>query len=131
MRQFVCALLVTLFLTASAGAAQQPPIGQVAFFYLGASVDEDTAVYDDYAYYLNAISPWLEKQRLTVTAHDSAPVTVVLPTGQKLHFSRADLALDLGYILIRPNGRFQAHYGVQTGVDIQQSVREFFGVSEQ
>ena len=125
MKKILLFILITIVCAGIAQAANEPVVGYAAFFYLDTSTDE-SAVYDDFSYYLNNINPWLKDQKIIVSYHSKAPFKIKLSSDQKLKFHIDDLELDLGFVLAKPNGQFKVYYGVHTDVDIQQLVKAFF-----
>jgi hypothetical protein len=125
MKKISIFILITLIFTGQAPVAKEPVAGYAAFFYLETSAD-DSEVYDDFSYYLNSINPWLKDNKIVVSYYSKAPFKLKLSSGQELEFDVNDMELDLGFVLVKPNGQFKVYYGVHTDVDIQQLVKDFF-----
>ena len=125
MKKILIFILITLVFAGQASAANEPVVGYAAFFYFEPSTDE-SAVYDDFSFYLNNINPWLQGKKIVVSFHSKAPFKMNLSSDQELVFDIDDLELDLGFVLAKPNGQFKVYYGVHTDVDIQQLVKAFF-----
>ena len=125
MKKILFFILITLVFAGPAPPANEPAVGYAAFYYLGTSADE-SAVYDDFSYYLNNINPWLNDKKIVVSYHSKAPFKLKLASCQELNIYIDDLELDLGFLLVKPNGQFKIYYGVHTDVDIQELVKSFF-----
>ena len=125
MKKILFLLLIVSVFTGPALATKEPIVGYAAFFYFDTSAHE-SAVYDDFSYYLNSINPWLTDKKIVVSYDSKAPIELKLTSGQKLSFDIDDLELDLGFVLAKPNGQFKVYYGVHTDVGIQQIVKAFF-----
>lgn len=125
MKRIIFSILITIVFTAQASANRESIVGYSAFFYFGTSANEP-AVYDDFSYYLNSINPWLTDNNIVVSYHTKTPFELKLKSGQKLGFDTDDLELDLGFVLVKPNGQFKVYYGVHTDVNIKQLAKAFF-----
>ena len=123
MKKILLFVLIAIVFAGQALATDKPVIGYAAFFYFNTS-DNESDVYDDFFYYLSKVKPWLADKNIDVSFHTNLPIELKLKSGQQINFN--ELKLDLGFILIKPNGHFKVYYGVHPDIDIQELVKAFF-----
>ena len=118
-------MLLTVLLLVSVTTRGDTLNGYAAFFYLN-DPDTDSAVYADFAWHLNNATPWLEERGVVVSYHDSLPLNVETAAGTWRLFSGSRPELDLGFVLLTPDGRHEIAYGVHTDADIMARANSFF-----
>jgi hypothetical protein len=105
--------------------------GQVCFFYLGEAGTQDAAeVLSDIRHFYRQLVPWLERNRLSHSFQENAPLRMVTVGGRETTLDRPNLGSDLGTILMTKEGRMKILPGVSTDVDLILEIRPFFGIGE-
>jgi len=123
MKKSFVVIAIFLMLTVSVFASEGPTRGYAAFFYFSPP-EQDNTVYDDFSHYLNGISPWLKENGIVVSFHPRSPIDLKLASGEAMSFKPDEL--DLGFVLIAPDGKNETYYGVHTDVDIMLVANGFF-----
>ena len=96
--------------------------GHVAFFMLIPEADKDyVALFDDYNYYYSNLLPWLTNNKYSHSQHTSSPFTI-----KNLSFTKSDLNVDIGAILIKTDNSHKIIRGIVTDIDLIAKINEFY-----
>ena len=96
--------------------------GHVAFFMLIPEADKDyVALFDDYNYYYSNLLPWLTKNKYSHSQHTSSPFTI-----KSISFTKSDLNVDIGTILIKTDNSYKIIRGIVTDIDLITEINQFY-----
>ena len=109
--------------------AHAAEIGHVAFFYEGEFEQnaQDEEAYADLIYYFNKLKPWFDNNGLIYSIHTSKVFSVTIGDNEIVHFNSNILKLDMGIVLIQPNGDFKEIL-IGTDIDVIEAVKGFYNI---
>ena len=122
--RYINILIITAALLFPLASAAIECRGHIFFYEVSTGEFEDAE--DDYWYYYNKLATLLPDKGISFSIHTGYPIKAMTCFGTLESVSRDDLDVTLGYVYIRPDGLRKIDGGVSTGVDVLNSIEDFF-----
>lgn len=125
-------LFVFLFFGGYAEATEYR--GQVVFYsYMEDPANiqngqEQIEIESDFSYQIGNLLEILENKKIKNQIVNSSTFTVPAINGKKLQFSKKQLPVSTGYIMIRKNGEYLVRNGMGSDADMMLDIYEYFGI---
>ena len=117
-------ILITLFITPFAYINANEEKGHIAFFMLLSENDQGyVEINEDFNYYYQNLSSWLNKNKYTYSRHTASPIKI---KNKRKTFSKQELGTDVGVILIKNNNSYKIIQGIGTDVDLIVDINGFY-----
>ncbi|MDH5600190.1 MAG: hypothetical protein OEY78_02680 [Gammaproteobacteria bacterium] len=117
-------ILITLFITPFSYINANETKGHIAFFMLLSENDQSyVEINEDFNYYYQNLSSWLNKNKYTYSRHTISPINI---KNIRRTFSNQELGSDVGVILIKNNNSYKIIQGIGTDVDLIVDINGFF-----
>lgn len=110
--------------------------GQACFFHLeerredGERGRSAAAALDDLRHHYERVVPWLEKNAISHSFQEAAPVRMVPLDGRAMVLDGESLGTSLGVVLRTRDGHTKILPGVITDADLIPEMRPFFGIAD-
>ncbi len=127
-------IFLSIFLFFGGYAEATEYLGQVVFYsYIENPANkqdgqEQTEIESDLSYQVGNLLEILENKKIKNQIVNSSNFIVLTINGKKLQFSKIQLPVSTGYIMIRKNGEYLVRNGMGSDVDMMLDIYEYFGI---